>query len=181
MPTHLCRAALLTLLALLAVPRPAAADERILVVRTLEDPRFPYRADVCAAAPFSPVNVFLGASTWSIRTRARDGALVNDDVRFLGPATGCGRLATTSPLVAQPFLIHFDLEDGSYTAVGTCTITSNAVPVPGLLLVTCGLSITQAPAGVVGGSATSASVFNPFHLAGFDTGSVWTLRLHDAR
>ena len=61
----------------------------------------------------------------------------------------------------QPFLIQFNLHDGSYTAVGTCTITSNPVPVPRLLLVTCGLTIVSAPAGVLGGSATSASVFNP--------------------
>jgi hypothetical protein len=181
MPAHLRRAALLALLALLAAPLLAGAEERILVLRTVEDPRFPARADVCAAAPFQPVNVVLGASAWTIRTRGRDGQLVNDDVRFMGPVTGCGRLATTTPLVAQPFLIHFQLPDGAYTAVGTCSITSNAVPVPGLLLVSCGLSITSAPPGVLGGSATSASVFNPFGLAGFDTGSIWTLRIHDAR
>ncbi|MCM2333323.1 MAG: hypothetical protein NDI82_05185 [Anaeromyxobacteraceae bacterium] len=164
----------------LAAPLLAPAGERILVVRTTEDARFPARADVCDAAPFQPVNVRLGASTWSIRTSPRDGALVDDDVRFLGTATGCGRLATTSPLVAQPFLIHFDLRDGGYTAVGSCTITSNDVPVAGLLLLTCALEIVEGPPGVVGGSATSASVFNPFGLPGFDTGSIWALRIHDA-
>lgn len=166
------------LLALLAAPLLAQAEERILVLRTFEDARFPAREDVCAAAPFK-VNVKLGASSWTIRTRARDGLLVNEDVRFTGPVTGCGFISTTSPLVAQPFLIHFDLHDGSYTAVGTCTITSNRVPVAGLLLLTCALDIVSAPPGVVGGSATSASVFNPFGLPGFDTGSIWTLRIHD--
>lgn len=172
--TALRRAALL---ALLAAPLLARAEERILVVRTMEDPRFPYRADVCAAAPFQS-NVFLGASAWTIRTRARDGALVNDDVRFLGPVTGCGRLTTVSPLVNQPFLIHFDLHEGSYTAVGACSITSNGVPAAGLLLLSCGLNIVAGPPGTIGGSATSASVFNPLGIPGFDTGSIWTLRIH---
>lgn len=179
MPALLRR--LLALLALLAAPALARAEERIFVLRTVEDPRFPARAELCAAAPFQPVNVVLGASAWTIRTRGRSGALVDDDVRFVGPVTGCGRLSTTSPLVAQPFLVHFELPDGGYTAVGTCSITSNAVPAPGLLLVTCGLSIVAAPPGVLGGSATSASVFNPLGLPGFDTGSIWTLRIHDAR
>jgi len=165
----------------LAAPLLAQAEERILVLRTVEDPRFPARAEICAGAPFQPVNVVLGAGAWSVRTRARDGALVNDDVRFLGPVTGCGRISTVSPQVAQPFLIHFDLRDGGYTAVGTCTITSNDVPVAGLLLLTCALELVEAPPGVIGGSATSASVFNPYALPGFDTGSIWTLRIHDDR
>jgi hypothetical protein len=168
-------------LALLAVPLLASADERILVLRTVEDARFPARPEICAAAPFQPVNVVLGAGAWTVRTRARDGVVVNDDVRFVGPVTGCGRISTVSPQVAQPFLIHFDLHDGGYTAVGTCTITSNDVPVAGLLLLTCALEVVEAPRGVVGGSATSASVFNPYGLPGFDTGSIWTLRLHDDR
>lgn len=182
-------ARLVALLALLATPLLAAANhqgadepgERIIVLRTVEDPRFPARADICDAAPFTPVNVRLGAGAWTVRTRGRDGLLVNDDVRFVGPVTGCGRLATTSPQVAQPFLIHFELDDGAYTAIGTCTITSNDVPTAGLLLVTCALEVVEAPPGVVGGSATSASIFNPFKLPGFDTGSIWVLRLHDAR
>ncbi len=178
MSCHLRHAAAL---ALLLAPLLAPAEERILVLRTVEDPRYPASAEVCAGAPFQPVNVRLGASVWTVRTRARDGVLVNDDVRFAGTATGCGLLSSASPFVAQPFLIRFDLQDGSYTAVGTCTITSNLVPVPGLLLVTCAMTMVAVPPGVVGGSATSASVFNPYGLDGFDTGSIWTLRLHDAR
>lgn len=168
-------------LALALAPLLAPAAERILVLRTVEDPRFPASAEICAAAPFQPVNVRLGASVWTVRTSGRSGLLRDDDVHFAGTATGCGLLTTASPLVAQPFLIHLDLHDGGYTAVGTCTITSNTVPVPGLLLVTCALDVVAGPRGVLGGSATSASVFNPYGLAGFDTGSIWTLRIHDAR
>ncbi len=169
------------LLTLLLAPLSSLAAERILVLRTQEDPRYPPSAALCAAAPFQPVNVRLGASVWTVETRERDGALVNDDVRFAGTATACAQFATATPFVAQPFLIQFNLRDGAYTAAGTCSITSTTVPVPGLLLLTCGLKIVSAPAGVVGGSATSASVFNPYGLPGFDTGSIWTLRIHDAR
>jgi hypothetical protein len=169
------------LLSLFLAPLLAQAEERILVLRTVEDPRYPASAGVCAAAPFQPVNVRLGASVWTVRTSPRDGEMVNDDVRFAGTATGCGLLTTAVPFAPQPFLIRFDLHDGSYTAVGTCTITSNNVPLPGLLLVTCAMKVVSAPAGVLGGSATSASVFNPYALPGFDTGSIWTLRIHDTR
>jgi len=168
-------------LSLLLAPLFALAEERILVLRTQEDPRYPASAEVCAAAPFQPVNVHLGASVWTIKTSHRDGEVKDDDVRFAGTATGCGLLTTAATFVPQPFLIRFNLHDGSYTAVGTCTITSNLVPVPRLLLVTCAMTIVSAPPGVLGGSATSASVFNPCGLTGFDTGSIWTLRIHDFR
>lgn len=171
----------LAVLALLAAPLLAGAEERILVLRTVEDPRYPVDAALCAAAPFQPINVRLGASAWTVQTRASDGLLVNDDVRFAGRVSACGRLATVTPFTAQPFLARFTLADGEYTGVGTCTITSTDVPVPWLLLVTCSLRLVSFPQGVLGGSMTSASVFNPYHLPGFDTGSIWTLRIHDAR
>jgi hypothetical protein len=40
--------------------------------------------------------------------------------------------------------------------------------------------IEKAPPGVVVGVATSASIFNPCGIAGFGTGSVWTLHLYTA-
>lgn len=168
-------------LSLVLAPHLALAAERILVLRTMEDPRYPANAEVCAAAPFQPINVRLGASVWTLETSERTGQVQGDDSRFAGTATACSLFTSATPFVPQPFLIKFNLQDGSYTAVGTCSITSTQVPVPGLLLLTCGLKIVSAPAGVVGGSATSASVFNPYGLAGFDTGSIWTLRIHDAR
>jgi hypothetical protein len=168
-------------LSFLLAPLFALAGERILVLRTQEDSRYPASAEICANAPFQPVNVHLGASVWTLETSGSTGQVVHDDARFAGTATGCGLLTTAAPFVPQPFLISFNLRDGRYTAVGTCTITSNQVPVPGLLLVTCAMKIVSAPAGVLGGSATSASVFNPYGLTGFDTGSIWTLRIHDAR
>jgi hypothetical protein len=166
--------------ALLVLPLLASAAERVLVLRTVEDERFPADPATCAAAPFQPVNVVLGASTWTVRTGPRTGVMRDDAVRFAGTATGCGLLTTTAPFAPQPFLIRFDLADGTYVASGTCTITSNDVPARGLLLLGCTLKLVAFPPGVLGGSATSASVFNLAQLPGFDTGSIWTLRIHDA-
>ncbi len=171
----------LAALALALLPLLASAGERVLVLRTQEDPRSPADLATCAAAPFSPVNVVLGASAWTIRTGARSGELRDGELRFAGTATGCGRLTTAAPFVPQPFRIRFDLADGTYVADGTCTITSGDVPQAGLLLLGCALKVVSAPPGVTGGSLVSASVFNLANLPGFDTGSIWTLRLYDDR
>lgn len=170
---------LLAALLLLAGPAAALAGERTLVVKTFEDERYPADPAVCAAAGFTPVNVVLGASVWSLQTRASRGEVMNDAIRFLGTATGCGRMTSATPFTpGQLFVIQFDLQDGTYVASGTCDITSVTVPVTGIMLAGCALRIVQAPEGVVGGIATSASVFNPYSIPGFGTGSVWTLHLY---
>lgn len=169
--------------ALLAlVPALALAGERTLLLKTFEDARYPYDPAVCAAAGFeTPVNVFLGASVWSLQSNAARGEVMNDAIRFLGKATGCGSLTNPAPFSPkQYFLIRFVLDDGAYLAKGTCDIVSVTVPVPGLMLAGCALRLVEAPDGVVGGFATSASVFNPRDLPGFGTGSVWTLHLFTA-
>jgi hypothetical protein len=167
--------------ALALLPSLAPAGERILLVKTTEDPRFPADPQVCARAGFTPVNVVLGASVWSLETRASRGEVVNETVRRLGTATGCGRLTSIVPFTAgQLFLIQFDLEEGAYVATGTCDIVSFTVPAAGILLAGCALRIVSGPPGVVGGIATSASVFNPQSIPGFGTGSVWTLHVYTA-
>ena len=50
------------------------------------------------------------------------------------------------------------------------------MPVPRLILAGCSLRLVAAPEPIEGGIATSNSVFNPFRLPGFDTGSYWTIR-----
>jgi hypothetical protein len=52
------------------------------------------------------------------------------------------------------------------------------VPLRGVILAGCTTAIVEAPAGFVGGVAVSNSVFNPFRLPGFSTGSLWTVRLY---
>ncbi len=168
--------------ALLAlVPALALAGERTLLLKTFEDPRFPADMAVCEAANYPLVNVVLGASVWSLQTRPSRGEVKNDSVRFLGTATGCGMMTSAVPFTPrQLFLIQFNLEEGTYLASGECDIVSVTVPVTGLLLAGCALRLVQMPEGVVGGFATSSSVFNPSGVPGFGTGSIWTLHLYTA-
>ncbi len=163
-------------LALLLVTGAAAAADRQYQFRSVEDPAFPPDPAICAAAPFR-VNVKLGASLWSQRTRAFDGKVVEQQERIIGRATACVQLTNFSfpPGLQQNFYAVFDLPSGRYTATGTCTLISNDVPQAGLVLAGCNLKIVSAPAPVKGGAITSLSTFNPVHLPGFNTGSVWTV------
>jgi len=164
------------------LPALALAGERTLLLKTYEDPRYPADMAVCEAANFPVLNVVLGASVWSLQTNVARGEVMDDSVRFLGTATGCGMMTSTEPYTPrQPFLIQFDLGDGTYLAKGECDIVSVTVPVQGLMLVGCALRLVQMPAGVVGGFATSSSVFNPYDIPGFGTGSVWTLHVYTDR
>jgi len=157
----------------------ARADERFYLLRTQEDP---------SVAPDCPAGdtVRLGALVYAPRTRASDGLVTKDVGDPIGVAVGCGRLLTYTPFdpaVQSPFAMRFELPDGTYTARGTCTITSLTFPIAGvpapLLLVGCALDVDADPAlRVLNGLATSASVFTPRPLPGYGTGSFWTLQLY---
>jgi hypothetical protein len=163
-----------TLAALALVPSLALAGEKTVVVKTTEDARFPHDEKVCQSTGF-PVNVRLGASVWSLQTRASTGAVVNEAIRQVGTATGCGLLGAG---FTGPFAIRFSLEDGVYYASGSCDILSMNLPEPGVLLVGCALKMLEGPTGFVSGIATSASVFTVKDVPGFATGSVWTLHIY---
>jgi hypothetical protein len=168
-------------LALVCAPALAQAAERVVQFRSAEDPASPPDAAFCDAAPF-PVNVRLGASLYSYEVRGRDGSVDAEEGRKIGTATACAQLTNfLFPLgLQQNFVVRFDLPQGSFTAAGTCTFATNDVPLRGFVLAGCALGMTQFPAGVVGGSAASLSSFNPFRLAGFATGSYWTLQYYDS-
>ncbi|HEY5600236.1 MAG TPA: hypothetical protein VIK48_06040 [Candidatus Manganitrophaceae bacterium] len=157
----------------------AYAGERTLQLRTTEDPDVIVEDAVCDEAGFTS-NVRLGAAAWTYQARASDGEVLNDDIRQVGTAKACVRITDFRfpPDSLHPFYVRFDLKEESYTAVGQCMVTSNNVPTPGLILAGCNLHLIQGPAGILGGSLISSSVFNPFRLPGFGTGSYWTLRLH---
>jgi len=170
--------ALLAALLLLG-PVLASAGERTFVVKTFEDPKTPPDPAFCAAAGFAPGDVQLYASVWSLQTRAKNGEVMNEAIRKVGTANACGHMTSATPFTpGQVFVIQFDLEDGSYYAAGTCDIVSVTVPATGVMLAGCSLRLERAPAGVLGGLVTSASVFNPYSIPGFGTGSVWTLPLY---
>jgi hypothetical protein len=153
----------------------SAPTERVNVYRTIEDPSVSSHPVAC---PYGNANVFLGAIVRAVETQASDGQDVSDRVAQVGTAAACARVTSLAPGATAPFYIEFTLNDGSYTADGSCTVISNDVPVSGLVLAGCALRIIEAPAGIIGGSFTSNSIFNPFQLSGFNTGSVWTRRTY---
>jgi hypothetical protein len=154
----------------------AWAGEATYVFQSEEDAATPPDAAVCAAAPFA-TNVQLGASLWSIETRERSGKVKHHRHR-IGRATAC--LQLTNVLfpegLTQQFFARFELAHGTYTAVGTCTVSSNSVPQPFIVLAGCTLKVVSGPSHVLGGMITSSSIFNPLHRPGFSTGSTWTLQ-----
>jgi hypothetical protein len=153
------------------------------VFRSLEDPTVPSRPRDC---PFNQANLFLGATIWSIDTRAVDSRVANEAVQQFGIASACGLI--TAPLVPStlvPFYLEFTIEQGpdrgdSYTAVGNCQVITNNVPRPGIILAGCALRVIAGPPGTTGGAATSMSIFNPLRLEGAGTGSFWTVRVYTA-
>ncbi len=166
-------------LAAITVSSLAVAGEVSYQFRSVEDPAFPPDDAICAQAPFR-VNVKLGASLWSQFARFSDGRVIDDQVFRIGKATACVELTNFlfPPGLSQNFYAVFDLPSGRYTGLGTCTLSSNDVPQAGLVLAGCTLDVLTGPSGVLGGVITSASTFNPARLAGFSTGSVWTLQAY---
>jgi len=165
------------------VPVPSLAPTvpvRSYLFRSLEDPDYPPDPEVCAAAPFE-ANLWLGGSLWSVAEGAEDGRVPAGSTRRIGWATACARITDAAFPVGlrQSFHVRFDLPEGSYTATGECALISNDVPQAGLVLASCQLRVVEAPPGIAGGIATSLSVFNPHRLAGFATGSLWTLQVYE--
>jgi hypothetical protein len=159
-----------------AMPVPAVAfQEKLYVFRTMDDPDVQPNLAVCEAAPFE-VSIVLGASLWAMRTRSSDGLMVNPDSRRIGTGTACLHVTSLAVDATAPIAGEFVIGSRTVRATGSCLVESNDVPVPGLILANCSLRIDPAP-GVLGGIASSNSVFNPRQLPGFNTGSIWTVRL----
>jgi hypothetical protein len=158
---------------------PTSTEPIVIRFRSVEDPDFPPDPAVCAAAPFT-ANVPLGASLWAEATRSSDGRVINSSTRRIGTATACARITSAAfpPGLPQQFYARFEIPDGVITAVGACTLVSNDVPRPGLVLAGCHLRVIDAPPQFSGGVVTSLSVFNPARLPGFNTGSDWTIQLY---
>ncbi|ADO75565.1 hypothetical protein [Stigmatella aurantiaca] len=163
----------------LALPAPMLAGEVVYQFRSREDPQ---AVDVkgCDSAPF-PVNVRLPASLYVARTDADTVRLAHEGPARVGTALACVRIEdrTFAEGSQAEFYVRFELPEGLFTALGRCTMVSNTVPRPGVVFAHCALRLTEFPAAYVGGFATSASLFNPQGLTGFDTGSLWTLRVFE--
>jgi hypothetical protein len=168
-------------------------EENIYIFRTLDDPSVPYDPEVLERAPFwqaewDPLNpppfiVPLGASIWALQTRSKNGLVVNDTVRQIGTGTAVAVVTDPgfTPFASQaPFYFEAGIGDLEFMANGYCLATSNDLPMPGIILVGCDLTVyPDAEQGILGGSATSNSIFNPYGFPGFQTGSFWTLRLYE--
>ena len=152
---------------------------RVYAFRSQEDASAPPDPAVVARAPFE-ANLRLGAVLWQHPARP-DGRVPAEHGIRLGTATACAcvRDATFAEGSRAPFYAVFDLPEGRVTAVGECTVVTNDVPVPGLVMAAASLRVVEAPAGFSGGVATSLSVFNPASLEGFNTGSFWTIQLYE--
>lgn len=158
----------------------AVGQERVVLFRSMEDPSTPPDPAVCDRAPFL-ANAQLGASLWSVRTGARDGEVKDDDVRRIGRATACVQLTNFlfPPGLDQNFYAEFELQEGTVVATGSCKLVSNDVPEAGIVLAGCSLKVVSGPRGTLGGVVTSSSIFNPFGVEGFNTGSYWTALLYE--
>jgi len=165
-------------LAVLVSSSPALAAEAMYQLRSEEDLKaVADPVTECKVAPFE-VNVRLPASLFVPEPHAKDGKVKSAGKKKVGTALACVRLTDrTFPEGSRADMYaRFELPEGRFTAVGTCTVVSNAVPRPGIVLAGCALKLTEFPAAYAGGLATSTSVFNPTGLPGFNTGSLWTLR-----
>ena len=69
---------------------------------------------------------------------------------------------------------HFDTGD-RYRADGAAHVLTAGVPAPSVVIAACALRLVDGPDGLLGGVATSASLFNPTNQPGAETGSIWTL------
>ena len=139
---------------------------RTLVFRTVEDPTVEIGPDDCRLVG---ANLFLGGRIVPL-----------DDDGRLGVALACAAL--TERLVRDvvvPFAAEFRFDDGgTYAADGTARVVDADVPAAGIVQAACALRLTSGPPGVIGGTATSASVFDPAGVLGAGTGSVWTINAY---
>lgn len=161
----------------LILPVSALAGEVVYQLRTEEDPKAVADPKACQAAPFQ-ANVRLPGSISAPESSA-DGKLKPGGRKGAGTALACVRITDRAfPEGSQADIYaRFELKEGRFTGVGRCMVVSNAVPRPGVVLASCALKLTEFPPAYAGGSATSASVFNPLNLPGYNTGSLWTLRV----
>jgi hypothetical protein len=165
------------LAALVLAAGSARAAEEVLLLQTQES------SDV--AAPCPGQNIKLGAYVYAPRTRAADGQVMKQFGNPVGTVVGCGVMKSITPGSKAPFNMSFDLGGRKIYASGECSVADWFFPMPGkpapVLLVGCYLAVQgDESQGLIKGIATSASVFIPYAIPGYDTGSFWTLHLYTA-
>ena len=143
--------------------------------------RLPADADLTNMVP-----VPLGASLWSLATQAKDGKVINEKIKQVGTGDACAYIDFGSLLDPKlifpksPFYGEFVIGGQEVTTSGYCTRTGILYTDLGpVILVGCSMDVLPecSSEGIVGGLATSSSIFNPFGVPGFSTGSLWGVRL----
>lgn len=166
----------LVLAALVLAAGAARAEEQVYLFQTQE-------SDAVETGCLPGQNIVLGAYVYAPRTRASDGKLVRELGQPVGTVVGCGTLTSIAVGATAPFSMDFDLEGRKIFASGECKVTQAFVPNPAtrrpVLLVGCSLGVEASAAEpTLRGIATSASVFIPYPIPGYATGSFWTLHLY---
>ena len=156
----------------------SAAVSQVIQVETQEDAAVADDPAFCAGAGF-PVNVHLNARVYGYELDSSSG-VQRQQLRAIGTANACVLITTATfpPNLQQSMYLRLRLPQGEFVATGTCTISSNNVPETGIVLAGCALHIVIAPPDYLGGQVSSSSVFNPAAIAGYSTGSLWTLQLY---
>jgi hypothetical protein len=157
----------------------AYAEERVYLLRSQED------ATMTKPACASDEAIVLAAKLYAPRS-TRTGYVFKDTGRPIGTAVACGKLLSYRPFdpaVQNSFRLTITIRDATITANGVCTLDSLTFPVQGspgpLMLAGCTLKVNgDAAQGILNGQASSASVFTPIPLAGYHTGSFWTVQLY---
>jgi hypothetical protein len=167
-----------------AGPNQSGSPERVIQFRSAEAEDLAPDPLVCADAPF-PVNLATAAALFVPQVRGTDGQVVNLGGEERGTGTACFGIPVDVILGGFPAWSQVELYaeiaigDVVVRADGVCTVSSNDIPTAGLVLAGCGLDVVEAPRGFLGGNLASNSLFNPFQVPGFFTGSFWTLRLFE--
>lgn len=155
-----------------------AFEEHTYVFKSVEDPDVQPDLSVCAQASFTP-NAILSASFYSLKVRPSDGKILDYEKKRIGSGTACARITSLAVGATVQIIGDFNIKkDIHLIGEGECVLASNTVPTAGIVLAGCTIPLDAGP-GVLGGIATSNTVFNPMGLPGFDTGSIWTVHVFD--
>ena len=166
--------------AMIATPAFAnLSQETVIHMHSIKDNSIVVDDALCDQAPF-PTNVRQASTLWSFKTHKKNGVVKDEASKFVGVVRACGLL--TDPTLVAPIqmLMSFELNDGTYTGVGTCYSSSNDIPVPGVALGGCVLNLNDVPAGYMGGNAIANNMFITFGDPQVESGGWWILRLFSA-
>ena len=120
----------------------------------------------------------LDAEFWTLTTRAKDGLVMNEFVRRVGKADGCGYIVFTgltpegAPILRMALYGDSEVSGLTFEGWGECDLPIAGLPTAFSQTGVCHMVLERdEEQGIAGGIATSNSVF------GEATGSFWTIRI----